>query len=85
MSPTGPKKNEDASENRPVLKVVPGGDSQAQGEALTSESAMVKRWQTIVVVLLSVILVLVTSHMAGPSQDGTAKNLLTFGQQASAP
>lgn len=85
MSPTGPKKNDDASEIRPVLKVVPGGDSLPQGEAVSHDSVLVKKWQTYVVILLAVILVLVTSHMAGPHQSGSAKNLLTFSQPNSAP
>ncbi len=82
MSPTGPRVNEEASENRPVLKVVPGGDPAGQVEDSAKESAQIKRWQSYVVVLLSVIFVLVTSHMAGPNQNGNAKNLLTFGENS---
>lgn len=70
--------NGDASEDRPILKVVPGGDSSSIKDQSTGDSVLVKRWQSYVVILLSVILVLVTSHMAGPDAKGTAKNLLTF-------
>lgn len=70
--------NGEASEDRPILKVVPGGDGSAGKDQSAGESPQIKRWQSYVVILLSVILVLVTSHMAGPDQKGNAKDLLTF-------
>lgn len=70
--------NGEASEDRPILKVVPGGDASSGRDQSIEEPNLVKRWQSYVVILLSVILVLVTSHMTGPDQKGTAKNLLTF-------
>lgn len=77
MSPLGPNLNTENRDERPVLTVVPGRESEPDsGDNSVKENTRLAKIKAATVVVLAVTLVLVTSHMTGPDPRGTAKDLL---------